>query len=124
MLFTIGLIFMMIAGAMIVVGPETQPLKLPAAMQGQINLGFMAYRTYSIVLIVVGVLIRLGLWLGFERTRMGAQIRAAVDNRRMAESLGINIDRLFTLIFAFGSGMAALGGGLGAEFSASIRNIR
>ena len=61
-------------------------------------------------------MIALGLWLGFERTRIGAQIRAAVDNRRMAESLGINIDRLFTLTFAFGSGMAALGGGLGAEF--------
>ena len=58
----------------------------------------------------------LGLWLGFERTRMGAQIRAAVDNRRMAESLGINIDRLFAITFGFGSGMAALGGGLGAEF--------
>jgi len=55
------------------------------------------YRTYSIFLIVVGVAIVVGLWLGFERTRMGAQIRAAVDNRRMAESLGINIDRLFTI---------------------------
>ena len=68
------------------------------------------------MLIGVGIVIMLGLWLGFERTRMGAQIRAAVDNRRMAESLGINIDRLFTITFAFGSGMAALGGGLGAEF--------
>jgi branched-chain amino acid transport system permease protein len=85
-------------------------------MQGQINLGFMTYRTYSIVLILVGCVIMLGLWLGFERTRMGAQIRAAVDNRRMAESLGINITRLFTVCFALGSGMAALGGGLGAEF--------
>ena len=65
---------------------------------------------------MVGTLIVIGLWLGFERTRMGAQIRAAVDNRRMAESLGINIDRLFMLTFAFGSGMAAIGGGLGAEF--------
>ena len=98
------------------VGPETQPINLPPSMQGQLNLGFMTYRTYSIVLIVVGVVIMLGLWLGFERTRMGAQIRAAVDNRRMAESLGINITRLFTITFAFGSGMAALGGGLGAEF--------
>jgi branched-chain amino acid transport system permease protein len=115
-LFTIGLIFMMIATVILVVGPETQPINLPASMQGQLNLGFMAYRTYSIVLIAVGVVIMLGLWLGFERTRMGAQIRAAVDNRRMAESLGINITRLFTLVFAFGSGMAALGGGLGAEF--------
>ena len=115
-LFTIGLVFMMIATVTLVVGPETQPISLPPSMQGQINLGFMTYRTYSIVLIVVGVLIMLGLWLGFERTRMGAQIRAAVDNRRMAESLGINITRLFTITFAFGSGMAALGGGLGAEF--------
>src|SRR5881296_3211373 len=68
------------------------------------------------ILIAIGIVIVAGLWLGFERTRMGAQIRAAVDNRRMAESLGINIDRLFTATFAFGSGMAALGGGLGAEF--------
>ena len=115
-LFTIGLIFMMIATVTLIVGPESQPINLPDWMQGQFNLGFMAYRTYSLVLIVAGVLIMLGLWLGFERTRMGAQIRAAVDNRRMAESLGINIGLLFTLVFAFGSGMAALGGGLGAEF--------
>jgi branched-chain amino acid transport system permease protein len=115
-LFTIGLVFVMIAGITLVVGPETQPLTLPGWMQGQISLGFMNYRAYSIILIVAGVVIMLGLWLGFERTRMGAQIRAAVDNRRMAESLGINITRLFTLTFAFGSGMAALGGGIGAEF--------
>ena len=115
-LFTIGLIFMMIASVTLIVGPETQPINLPPSMQGQLDLGFMTYRTYSIVLIGVGIVIMLGLWLGFERTRMGAQIRAAVDNRRMAESLGINITRLFTITFAFGSGMAALGGGLGAEF--------
>jgi branched-chain amino acid transport system permease protein len=115
-LFTIGLAFIMTASVLLVVGPETQPLTLPASLQGQLNLGFMTYRTYSIVLIAVGIVIMLALWLGFERTRMGAQIRAAVDNRRMAESLGINITRLFTITFAFGSGMAALGGGLGAEF--------
>ena len=105
-LFTIGLVFIMIAAVTLIVGPENQPLDAAAALQGQIDLGFMTYRTYSIFLIVVGVVIVLGLWLGFERTRMGAQIRAAVDNRRMAESLGINIDRLFTITFAFGSGMA------------------
>ncbi len=115
-LFTIGLVFMMIASVTLLVGPENQPLMLPAFLQGQINLGITHYRTYSVALIVVGILIVSGLWLGFERTRTGAQIRAAVDNRRMAESLGINIGRLFTLTFAFGSGMAALGGGLGAEF--------
>jgi branched-chain amino acid transport system permease protein len=115
-LFTIGLVFMMIATVTLVIGPENQPLPLPSWLRGQTDLGFLQYRTYSLFLIVIGVVIVLGLWLGFERTRMGAQIRAAVDNRRMAESLGINIARLFTITFAFGSGMAALGGGLGVEF--------
>jgi branched-chain amino acid transport system permease protein len=115
-LFTIGLVFVFIAGVTVLIGPENQPVMLPEALRGQLNLGFIEYRTYSIFVIVVGIVIVVALWLGFERTRMGAQIRAAVDNRRMAESLGINIDRLFTITFAFGSGMAALGGGLGAEF--------
>jgi len=115
-LFTIGLVFIMIASVTLVLGPENQPLPLPGVLQGQVDLGFTRYRTYSVVLIAIGVAIMVGLWLGVERTRMGAQIRAAVDNRRMAESLGINIDRLFTVTFALGSGMAALGGGLGAEF--------
>jgi branched-chain amino acid transport system permease protein len=115
-LFTIGLVFVMIASVTLLFGPENQPLALPLLLQGQIDLGITRYRTYSVVLIVIGIVIVVGLWLGFERTRMGAQIRAAVDNRRMAESLGINIHRLFTVTFAFGSGMAALGGGLGAEF--------
>jgi len=115
-LFTIGLIFIFIACAILVVGPESQTLQLPAELGGQLNLGFMQYRTYSIFLIVVGLLIAIGISLVFERTRIGAQIRATVDNRRMTESLGIDVDRLFTITFAFGSGMAGIGGGLGAEF--------
>ena len=115
-LFTIGLSFIFIACAILVVGPESQTLQLPAELGGQLNLGFMQYRTYSIFLIVVGLLIAIGISLVFERTRIGAQIRATVDNRRMTESLGIDVDRLFTITFAFGSGMAGIGGGLGAEF--------
>lgn len=115
-LFTIGLVFIFIAAITIVVGPESQTIVLPKALSGQFDLGFTKYRTYSIFLIVVGILIVLALWLGFERTRIGARIRATVDNRRMAESLGVNVDQLFMITFALGSGMAALGGGLGAEF--------
>jgi branched-chain amino acid transport system permease protein len=115
-LFTIGLIFIFIAAITIAVGPESQPLTLPPSLRGQLDLGFTQYRAYSIFLIAIGFVIVFGIWLVFERTRIGAQIRATVDNRRMAESLGINVGRLFTVTFAFGSGMAALGGGLGAEF--------
>src|SRR5262245_28704299 len=65
-LFTIGLVFIMISSVTLLVGPENQPLAIPPVLQGQINLGFTEYRTYSIFLIVVGVVIVLALWLGFE----------------------------------------------------------
>jgi len=114
-LFTIGLVFVMIAGVTLAVGPESQRVVLPAWLDGQTDLGFIRYRTYSLALIASGTLLMLALWLGFERTRIGARIRAAVDNRRMAESLGVDVRRLFTVTFALGSGLAAVGGGLGAE---------
>jgi branched-chain amino acid transport system permease protein len=115
-LCTIGLVCIMIASVTRLIGPANQPLTLPPRLQGQIHLGVTHYRTDSIVRIGGGIGIVAGLWRGFERTRRGAQICAAVDNRRMAASLGINIARLLTVTFALGSGIAALGGGLGAEF--------
>ena len=114
-LFTIGLVFVMIALVTLAIGPESQRVELPAWLDGQTDLGFLMYRSYSLALIVAGTLLMLALWLGFERTSIGASIRAAVDNRRMAESLGVDVGRLFTLTFALGSGLAAVGGGLGAE---------
>jgi len=114
-LFTIGLVFVMIASITLVFGPETQTVVLPEWLRGQTDLGFIRYRTYSLAIIAAGVLLALALWLGFERTRIGARIRAAVDNRRMAESLGVDVGRLFTLTFALGGGLAAVGAGLGAE---------
>jgi branched-chain amino acid transport system permease protein len=114
-LFTIGLVFVMTATVTLGVGPETQVVELPDWLRGQTDLGFVQYRTYSLALIVAGTALMLVLWLGFERTRFGARIRAAVDNRRMASSLGVDVGRLFTVTFAIGSGLAAAGGGLGAE---------
>jgi branched-chain amino acid transport system permease protein len=114
-LFTIGLVFVMIAAVTLAIGPESQAVVLPEWLRGQTDLGFLSYRSYSLALIAFGTALVLALWLGFERTRIGAQIRAAVDNRRMAESLGVDVGRLFTLAFALGSGLAAVGGALGAE---------
>ena len=74
-----------------------------------------AFPSYRAFLIVLGAVLISVLWYGFERTNIGAKIRAAVDNRRMAESVGINVDLLFTLTFAVGSGLAALGGGLAIQ---------
>jgi branched-chain amino acid transport system permease protein len=68
-----------------------------------------------VFLIVSSGLLVAALWFGVERTRWGAMVRAAVDNRAMAQSVGIDTKRLFTLTFALGSGLAGLGGGLGAD---------
>jgi branched-chain amino acid transport system permease protein len=114
-LLTIGLVFVMIAVVTLGVGPETQTVVLPEWLSGQTDFGFMQYRTYSLALIAAGTALMIALWLGFERTRIGARIRASVDNRRMAQSMGVDVGRLFTLTFALGSGLAAVGGGLGAE---------
>jgi branched-chain amino acid transport system permease protein len=111
-LLTIGLAFMAIATFTYVYGPIPQSIHLPDYLNGQIDVGFRTFPVYRTVLIVIGAALIALLWYGFERTNLGAKIRAAVDNRRMAQSIGINVDRLFTLTFAFGSGLAAIGGGL------------
>ncbi len=114
-LLTIGLAFMAIATATYLYGPIPKSVPLPPWLQGDINLGFRAFPTYRAFLIVLGIALISVLWYGFEKTNIGAKIRAAVDNRRMAESVGINVDLLFTLTFALGSGLAALGGGLAIQ---------
>jgi branched-chain amino acid transport system permease protein len=114
-LLTIGLAFMAIATATYFYGPIPKSVPLPTWLQGDVNLGFRAFPTYRAFLIVLGVFLIAVLWYAFEKTNIGAKIRAAVDNRRMAESVGINVDLLFTLTFAVGSGLAALGGGLAIQ---------
>jgi len=114
-LLTIGLAFMAIAVFTYFYGPIPKSVPLPSWLQGDVNLGFRTFPSYRAFLIVLGAALIAVLWLAFEKTNIGAKIRAAVDNRRMAESVGINVDRLFTLTFALGSGLAALGGGLAIQ---------
>ncbi len=114
-LLTIGLAFMAIAGFTYFYGPSPQSIRLPSYLTGQIEGGFRSFPTYRVFIIAVGVMLIAVLWYVFERTNIGAKIRAAVDNRRMAQSIGIDVDRLFTLTFGIGSGLAALGGGLAIQ---------
>jgi branched-chain amino acid transport system permease protein len=117
-LFTIGLIFIAVAVARMIFGTLQQPVILPEYLKGQFPLfgrDFPAYRVFIIVFSAAMVAL---LWFGVERTRWGAMVRAAVDNRAMAQSVGIDTQRLFTLTFALGSGLAGLGGALGADIIA------
>ena len=114
-LLTIGLAFMAIAAYTYFYGPIPKSVPLPEWLEGHIDLGFRSFPPYRAFIIVIGAALIAILWYGFERTKLGAKIRAAVDNRRMAQSVGINVDRLFTLTFAVGSGLAALGGGIAIQ---------
>jgi branched-chain amino acid transport system permease protein len=117
-LLTIGLVFMAGAAAKFIWGPLPLPVRLPDYLRGQIDIAGRLFPVYRSFLIVGGAAVATMLWLGLERTRFGAQIRATVDNRRIAQSLGINTALLFTCTFAVGSGLAALGGALGADLLA------
>jgi branched-chain amino acid transport system permease protein len=117
-LLTMGLIFMSVGAATYIWGPLAQPMRPPAWLSGQISLFGRSLPAYRTFLIGCGAIIVTALWVALERTRLGAQLRAAVDNLRMAETLGINTSRLFAAAFTLGSGLAALGGGLGADLLA------
>ncbi len=114
-LLTIGIIFIAMATAKFFFGPSPLDIRIPAALQGQADLGIARIPAFRVAIIVAGAVLFLAMWLVFERTPLGARLRAAVDNRRIAEAVGIRTDRLFMLTFALGSGLAALGGALGAE---------
>lgn len=117
-LFTIGLIFIAVAVARFIYGTLQQPVVLPHYLTGQFPLLGRDFPTYRVFIIAFSAALVALLWFGLERTRWGAMVRAAVDNRAMAQSVGINTRRLFTLTFALGSGLAGLGGALGAEIIA------
>ncbi len=114
-LFSIGLIFMAIAAATWLFGSQQQPVRLPDFLRGQVRVLGLDFGAYRLFLIVVVVAITLALTWLIERTRFGAEVRASVDNQQASAGLGINVERVFSLTFALGSGLAGLGGGLGID---------
>ena len=114
-LLTIGITFIAVAVAAYVFGTQQQPLQLPANLRGSIPVLGLNLAIYRMILVGVGIAASLVLVGALEYTRFGAQVRAAVDNQRMASGLGINVDRTFSVTFALGSGLAGLGGALAIE---------
>lgn len=114
-LLSVGIIFVATAGANFMFGSGQQPVVIPEWLGGQYSLLGLDLSRYRLFLMGVVAAITLALIFGLERTRFGAKIRASVDNQRMAESMGIRVDRVFQLTFALGSGLAGLGGALGVD---------
>jgi branched-chain amino acid transport system permease protein len=118
-LFSIGLTFMAVASANYLVGSTQQIVQLPEWLKGRTEIGEGAWMLgmghYRLFIIAVCAALTLGLQFVLARTRFGSRLRAAVDDQRVAAGLGINVNWVFLGTFAVGSGLAGLGGALGAE---------
>jgi branched-chain amino acid transport system permease protein len=114
-LFTLGLVFMAVAAVDYVLGSQQQFIRLPHYLEGQTDILGVAVSRYRLLVIAICGALTLALQTALNFTRFGSRLRAAVDDARVARGLGINVGAVFSLTFAVGSGLAGLGGALGAE---------
>jgi len=115
-LMTIGFALMFQDLALLIWGGDPYTIPLPAALQGIVTAGALRFPTYRIFIIVVATLVGAALWIVLDRTRVGAMIRAAVDDREMAQGVGIHVPVVSLGVFALGAALAALGGVIGGGF--------
>jgi len=114
-LFSIGLVFMAVAAVDYYVGSTQQIMQLPQWLKGRTEIGTQGMGHYRLFIIAVCAALTVGLQFVLARTRFGSRLRASVDDQRVAAGMGINVNVVFLSTFAFGSGLAGLGGALGAE---------
>lgn len=118
-MLTIGLAFMAVAAVDYVMGSSQQNIQLPDWLRGRTELGsepwLLGMGHYRLFIIALCAVLTVVLQYVLTRTRFGSRLRAAVDDQRVAAGLGINVNVVFLLTFAVGSGLAGLGGALGAE---------
>jgi len=115
-LLTMGFSFAFADLALWLWGGDPQRLATPAPLARAVTLGPVFFPAYRIAVLLVGAAVALVIWLVLERTRLGAVVRAAVDDQEMARGLGINVAPILTGMFAFGAALAGFGGVMGAPF--------
>jgi branched-chain amino acid transport system permease protein len=114
-LFSIGLVFMAISAVDYYIGSTQQIMQLPEWLKGRTEIGSLGMGHYRLFIIAVCAALTVGLQYILAKTRFGSRLRASVDDQRVAAGMGINVNVVFLSTFAFGSGLAGLGGALGAE---------
>lgn len=115
-LLTLGVAFIINDMLLVVFGGDTFTVPAPAILRGAVNINGIFYPKYRLFVLGLGVVMFILLWLLLYKTRLGALIRAGVDDREMIEAMGINIRRIFLLTFMLGSAFAGLGGAVGGAF--------
>ena len=112
-LLTFGFLFIFSDLATVIWGSNPQTMPKPAMFGASIQIGPFFYPSYRLFIIGFGLVVAALLWWLQEGTRVGAMVRASVDDEEVARALGINVSLLFTLVFALGAFLAALGGVMG-----------
>jgi branched-chain amino acid transport system permease protein len=115
-LLTLGVAFVLNDIALVIWGGDTFSVPVPAILQGPSNFAGLVYPKYRLFVLLMGVLIFIGLWLLLHKTRLGALIRAGVDDAETVEAMGVDIKRIFIYTFMLGSALAGLGGAMGGAF--------
>ena len=114
LLFTFALVLILEDGLRLVAGALGSPYSIPDALAGAIDIGFGPFPTYRLFVIVTAALVSVAVWLILERTPIGARIRAATEAPVLVRALGIDTQRLVTIVFGCGVALAALAGVLAA----------
>ncbi len=112
-LVTFGFLFIFSDLATVIWGGNPQTMPKPDIFSSSLQLGSFFYPSYRLFIIVFGLVIAALLWWLQEGTRIGAMVRASVDDEEVARALGVNVSLLFTVVFALGAFLAALGGVMG-----------
>jgi branched-chain amino acid transport system permease protein len=112
-LVTLGMSFIISDACLMLWGGDAIPIPTPSTLQSPTRVFGFAFPTYRLVLVGCAVVVAVALYLLLERTRIGAMIRAGVDDKQMARAVGIPVSTLFTAVFCLGAGIAGAGGVLG-----------
>ena len=115
-LLTLGVALVINDLTLVIWGGDTFSVPVPPELQGAASILGVTYPKFRLFVLAVGVATFLALWLMLNKTRLGALIRAGVDDAEMVEASGINIQRVFLLTFMLGAALAGLGGWLGGAF--------
>ncbi len=112
-LVTLGLSFMIADVCLMVWTGDPISIDTPAALRGATRMGALAFPTYRLAISVIAVIFAAALWALLDKTRLGAMIRAGVDDAAMARVVGIRVSRLFTIVFCLGAWLAGFAGVIG-----------
>ena len=113
-LATLGVAFVIADGSLWLWGGDPRPVNAPALLAGGVQLLGLTFPLYRLAVLGFSIVIGLALWLLLDKTKLGVMIRASVDDRQMAQGIGVPASKLFTIVFCLGAALAGIGGVIAA----------